>query len=184
IHLNPVRANMVSDPATYPFSSHRAYLGLDVSPWLTTDFALSLLARELTRARDAYRFFVQAGIGITGENWLTGHPEEPRVLGDDRFLAGLRLERRLRCRLTLTELVDQVCREHSTEPADLAAPGRLRHHARLRAVVLDRALRLRIATLSDVARHFHRSTPGLSRSLQHYRSTEPLLFGGSSIDPE
>ncbi len=176
IHLNPVRAKMVSDDATYPFSGHRAYLGLTTIPWLTIDFALSLLARELSRAREAYWFFVQAGIGITGENWLTGQPEEPRVLGDDQFLAGLQLQRQPRCMMTLVDLIDQVCLEHSMEPAELADPGRLPHHARVRAIVLDCALRLRIATLSDVARHFRRSTPGLCRSLQHYRDREPHLF--------
>lgn len=29
IHLNPVKAHLVTDPADYPWSSHRAFLGLE-----------------------------------------------------------------------------------------------------------------------------------------------------------
>jgi putative transposase len=176
IHLNPVRAGMVDDPADYPYSGHRAYLGRAPTPWLTSDFALSLLAPEVNRAREAYRLFVKAGIGIAGENWLTGRPEEPRVLGDDRFLAGLSLSRRPRSRMTLADLIDQVCLEQSANAADLAGPSRLRCHSRIRAIVLERALRLRIASLAEVARRFDRSGQTLSKSLRHYLDTEPEIF--------
>jgi len=40
IHLNPVRARIVTDPADYPWSGHRAYLGLENTCWLTADFGL------------------------------------------------------------------------------------------------------------------------------------------------
>ncbi len=36
IHLNPVRAKMVRRPQDFPYSSHRAYLGLDEA-WLVDD---------------------------------------------------------------------------------------------------------------------------------------------------
>ncbi len=177
VHLNPVRAGMVSDPADYPYSGHRAYLGMATVPWLTTDFALSLLGGELGRAREAYSLFVRAGIGIAGENWLTGHPEEPRILGDDQFLSRLSVRMRPRVRQSLTELIDQVCLEYAISAAELTGPSRIRIHARARAVILDRALRLRIASLSEVARHFHRSSTTLSKSLLHHRAAEPDLFG-------
>lgn len=182
IHLNPVRAGMVSDPAAYPYSGHCAYLGVATVPWLTTDFALSLLSGELNRARAAYSLFVRAGIGITGENWLTGHPEEPRILGDDQFLSRLSIRVRSRSRRTLAELIDEVCREHSIFMAELAGPSRVRLHAKVRAVILDRALRLRIASLSEVARQFNRSSTALSRSLQHYRAESPEAFGSTQIN--
>jgi hypothetical protein len=37
IHLNPVRAALVTDPFDYPWNGHRANLGQEVLPWLTTD---------------------------------------------------------------------------------------------------------------------------------------------------
>lgn len=40
IHLNPVRAGLVAEPRRYAWSGHRAYLGDEVLPWLTTDWIL------------------------------------------------------------------------------------------------------------------------------------------------
>lgn len=176
IHLNPVRAKMVTDPADYPYSGHRGFLGLAEVPWLTSDFSLSLFASELIQARESYRRFVMAGIGVTGEDWLTGHPEEPRVLGDDLFLSRLNLKKQPRSRLTLEGLLDEVCAEHSVSREELLGPSRLRRYACVRAVMLDRALSLGIATLSDVARLMQRASPTLSKSLGYYRATDPNLF--------
>ena len=41
LHLNPVRVGMASDAADYPWSSHRAYLGRELLPWLDSDFVLA-----------------------------------------------------------------------------------------------------------------------------------------------
>ena len=46
IHLNPVRAGIVKEPEDYPWSGHRAYLGLEMIPWLTTDWVLSQFSGE------------------------------------------------------------------------------------------------------------------------------------------
>jgi putative transposase len=177
IHLNPVRAHLVEDPADYPWSGHGAFLGRVALPWLTTDFALSLFSSELNRARDAYRYFVMAGIGIAADDhWMTGHPEDPRILGDDSFLAGIAAKSRPRCRISLEDLVERVCLAHGTTSTELIAAGRVRRFARLRALVLHHALQLHIASLSDLSRHFHRSTSTLNESLEHYRQLDPDLF--------
>jgi hypothetical protein len=51
IHLNPVAARIVTDPARYPWSSHRAYLGTDTPGWITTEFGLSLFSSDPQQAR-------------------------------------------------------------------------------------------------------------------------------------
>jgi REP element-mobilizing transposase RayT len=53
IHLNPVAAKLVADPADYPWSSHRAYLGLASTPWLTCELVLGALTGGRGRAREA-----------------------------------------------------------------------------------------------------------------------------------
>ncbi len=50
VHLNPVRAEMAKTPEEYLWTGHRAYLGKETLPWLTTDWALSLLAEKRNRA--------------------------------------------------------------------------------------------------------------------------------------
>jgi REP element-mobilizing transposase RayT len=51
IHLNPVRAGMVRETEKYPWSSYRAYLGLETIPWLSTDWVLSQFSKRLSVAR-------------------------------------------------------------------------------------------------------------------------------------
>lgn len=61
IHLNPVRAGIVEDPADYPWSSLQYYIGLKKSPkWLVVNFILGTFGRTHSTARKAYREFVNA----------------------------------------------------------------------------------------------------------------------------
>jgi putative transposase len=69
IHLNPVRASMVATPETYPWSSHRAYLGNELIPWLNTDYILSQFSETLSNARRQFVEFV-------AERNKDGHQDE------------------------------------------------------------------------------------------------------------
>jgi putative transposase len=61
IHLNPVVEGLVSSPAAYPYSSYRAYLGLEATPvWLRTETCLHLFGEA--EARQPYRQFVENGL--------------------------------------------------------------------------------------------------------------------------
>jgi REP element-mobilizing transposase RayT len=177
IHLNPVRSGMVTDPCEYQWSSHRAYLGAQATSWLTTDFALALFGRELTQAREAYRRFVLAGIGMSPDLQLSqGRSDEPRMLGDDRFLARVKMHWRARDRHSIDELIEHLCRRHEVDPADLTRPGRQRKPAQLRVLIVHHAIERRIATLSDLARRFGRSASTLCESLEHHRRVNRALF--------
>jgi len=54
IHLNPVRAGIIATPEEHPWSGHRAYLGIESVPWLTSDWCLSRFAANLKVARRSY----------------------------------------------------------------------------------------------------------------------------------
>ncbi|MCB2217809.1 REP-associated tyrosine transposase [Desulfofustis glycolicus] len=70
IHLNPVRAALVSKPEEYHWSSYRSYTGQGKTiGWLNTDFILSYFAGNSSKAPDHYRKFVEA--------LLTGEYESP-----------------------------------------------------------------------------------------------------------
>lgn len=60
IHRNPVRAGVVRRPDLYPWSSHRAYLGITREPWISTT-ALQNLSPAPRRAVAAYARFVEEG---------------------------------------------------------------------------------------------------------------------------
>lgn len=177
IHLNPVRASLVQDPSAYRWSGHRAYLGLETAPWLTTDFALSLFASDVATARERYHHFVLAGVGVHPDNKLIlGRSDDARILGTDAFLNKLAIRPTPRPTLSAQTLIERICHIHAVESVALRTPGRQRQAAKLRALILHHALRLRIATLSDMARHFNRSASTLSETLDLYRRIEPELF--------
>jgi len=66
IHLNPVRANLVSDPSQYMWSSHQAYLGSDTFDWVAKDRGLQLFGEGELAVRE-YSAFISEGIGVTEE---------------------------------------------------------------------------------------------------------------------
>ncbi|HSP35567.1 MAG TPA: transposase [Thermoanaerobaculia bacterium] len=87
--LNPVRANIVSRPEDYVWSSHRAVLGADPAPaWLAVDRILAQFADEPELARACYRRFVEEGIGSTRCPWddLIGQ----MYLGRDEWVETMR----------------------------------------------------------------------------------------------
>src|SRR6266550_2449080 len=55
IHLNPVRAKMVSKPEEYQYSGHRAYLGLEAAGVVDVDPVLRHFGAKKEAARDRYR---------------------------------------------------------------------------------------------------------------------------------
>jgi putative transposase len=68
--LNPVRAEMVTRPDDYPWSSHRAVLGKVEPPeCLAVDDILSQFAPNRDLARANYRQFVDAAIGVDTSLW-------------------------------------------------------------------------------------------------------------------
>ena len=68
IHLNPVRANLVSKPEEYPYSSYRAYVSGKGDDLVTTDLVFGLVGGGRVDARKRYRVFVEAGLGRELEN--------------------------------------------------------------------------------------------------------------------
>lgn len=85
IHLNPVRAKMVRQPEQYPYSSHRAYLGLEAAGIVDVEPVLRHFGAKKKVAREAYRQFVAAGMksGHQDRFYLA---DEGRILGTEEFV--------------------------------------------------------------------------------------------------
>lgn len=64
IHLNPVRAGMVSRPEEYRWSSYNNYIGQDNAPlWLKMETILDYFNSSAKEARQKYRSFVEDLLG-------------------------------------------------------------------------------------------------------------------------
>jgi len=167
IHLNPVRAGLVEDPAQYRWSSHHAYLRAAAPPWVTTTLALAMFDRELGRARAAYARFVAQGHDVRfGVGPLACHPDDCRVLGDDGFLRAVRTDGwRPPSRQTLNELVSAGCQRFGVSEELLISSSKARRLTQVRAYIAGEALVGRVASLSAVARRLNRSESALRELL-------------------
>jgi len=88
IHLNPVRAKLVKDPAQWPWSGHRQYLGRpDGGSLCDIRIPLSTLAGDdIIRAQRRYARLIRAGIKDGHRDDLYPLKEFP-CLGSDAFKA-------------------------------------------------------------------------------------------------
>jgi putative transposase len=172
IHLNPVRAGIVDSPDKYLWSSHRVYLGKAEQAWVHTGFALAMFSRDEERAREIYRSFVNEAIGSRGTLEVKGHPKEPRVFGDDRFLEKLSIPVLKRHpNITLENLANLICIENGITVDQLRSAGRHRSATKARAVLAQRARAGQVASLSEVARFLNRSASALTRAVDRYAPT-------------
>jgi len=85
IHLNPVRAGIVQDPAEYRWSSHRIYLGLESSSLVDTSFVLSQFGTSVRKSVLAYKAFVAEWIDKESIDDFYSVTDQ-RFLGDEEFI--------------------------------------------------------------------------------------------------
>ncbi len=168
IHLNPVRARLVSDPADYAYSGHLDYLGKRALSFLTTDWVLSQFDQRVAVARGRYARFVAGGMSEGHRSEFHRGSEESRVVGDDRFV-----ERALQAsgepararRVDLDHVVAYVCKGSGLAERELWKAGKNRAASQARALIGWLAATSGSATLSEVARRLKRDISAISRAV-------------------
>ncbi len=134
IHLNPVRAGMVSAPEDCIWSSYHCYIHWKKSPeWLVSGFVLGLFDHNKKNARKTYRAFVNA---IANQKYESPLKEvfASTILGTldfvkdvkGKYLASAENDRNLPA---LTELsqrktLEEICAEVEAEFADIPKMAR------------------------------------------------------------
>ncbi len=169
LHLNPVRAKMVKTVGAYVWSSHRAYLGEEDLPWLTTDWVLGQFGERLGPARQRFAVFVDAGLSEGHSEVFYGGQADGRVVGEEDFLKKVLPKREAKIKPpSLKQIVAYVCAGYRLTEGALKAPGKGRQTAQARALVAWLAVRFRSCTLAEVAEHFSRSPSTLSTPFRKY----------------
>ena len=75
IHLNPLRAKLVSNLAElnrYPYSGHSTLMGSKKNPWQDVDYVLSYFGKRVATCRKKYRDFVEKEVQQGRRSELTG----------------------------------------------------------------------------------------------------------------
>jgi putative transposase len=171
IHLNPVRAGLVEDPARFPWSSHHAYVNARAESWVTTDFVLRMFAAERACAIQKYRDFL--AVACTSGNFWEPMPQlvdgAVSVLGSDEFvsrIAGSHVVRRSSQKLP--ELISEACRRFEIDLDRLLSPVRDSYLVKVRAWIAHQADQRGVATRSAVARALGRSEATLRHAIKAY----------------
>ena len=167
IHLNPVRAGIVETSEEYPWSSHRAYLGIEFLPWLTTERVMEQFGKSSVLARTAYQRFVRDGLGEPPSPDFCGGGEDTRLLGDDSFVEKcLSWSGDKPCRVTVRKIIDEVCHAYTIDEASLTTSSQQRVVSEARAVVGWLARELGCATLTAVGKFVNRDVGSISSSVR------------------
>lgn len=146
IHLNPVRAGMVTKPSAYRWSSYRSFIDRTWTPeWLQTGFVLNQFARTRSTARAAYRRFVEREHGGAMDRriarWLREGAalEKESSLGDtEKSLERVKLPDRRRPppRLEVNAVLEAVSTSFRISVESIIEKGRKRNIARDLAIYL------------------------------------------------
>ena len=170
IHLNPVRAGLVSDPAAYPWSSHRVYLGLSQADWVTTEFAFRLLANRPDHAATRYRELIGSAEPCRwGAGELVPHRDNRQVIGSDSFVARIRsLEAHMHLNPHLEDLIRACSERFQLTEESLISKSRARDLAQARAWIGLEASTRGIASVCEVARRLGRSEGTVRYLMRHH----------------
>lgn len=173
IHLNPVRAGLVTDPATYPWSSHRVYLGACQRDWVTTGFTFRMLANQPNDAVSRYRDLMGSSEPCSwGTGELVSHRDEPQVIGSDEFVAKIRgSEFRARSHQSLDDLIHACSDRFQVTPESLASRSRTPRLAVARAWIGHEAVAGRVASVCEVARRLGRCESAIRYLMQQHAPT-------------
>jgi REP element-mobilizing transposase RayT len=161
IHLNPVRAKIVRRAQDFPYSSHRAYLGLDEAQPVDADPVLRHFGATKKLARERFALFVRAGMK-QGHKEELYHADGGRILGSEEFVAdsknrageiprGARPQVTPRSRLDPKALIDAAERVTGFEARELCSANKARAMVRAKEamIVVGRELG---ASNADLAR--------------------------------
>ena len=168
IHLNPVRAKIVKAPEGYAWSGHRAYMGYDKIPWLTTDWVLSQFSQRLKTAREKYSEFIMEGKGEGHRQEFYSGTREGRLLGDDIFIDEVlkKTEHREKKSITIDEIIKRVCKLYGLTEKEITSGGKQRYLSEARGMIAYLVREVNGLALTDLSRRIKRDISSLSEAAE------------------
>lgn len=164
IHLNPVRAGMVTLPEQYKWSSHNTYLKASELPWVTSEYLMAMFGDGSNIAIPNFQNFVHAGLGIEEElDFKQGRDEG--ILGDDDFVKMVKEkgELILKSHLSIQELIEAVCDLYDIDIESVRMPGKERQSSKVRAILAILVKESSYLTLEELAKVVERDASSLSK---------------------
>lgn len=164
LHLNPVRAGMCAQAVDYPWSSQRAYLGMEHTPWLTMQSVLALFSSNPPKARRLFRDFVETSTSDGHRPEFHGrNTTDSRVFGNDSFVEEvLRNEPERPVSVTMDHVLAAVYETCGLTAEEMRSASRGRRIAQGRALAAWGVLNLCDGTLTELGKRVRRDVSSLS----------------------
>jgi len=170
IHLNPVRAKLVTDPTDYAWSGHLSYLGKIAKPWLTTEWVLAQFGSSAS-----YADFVHAGLHEGHREEFHRGRLEGAILGGDDFVEKIvvRQPSQPTRRISLDAILQAVASAWETNQDALQSPSRVRSIAEARSAAAYLVMAYGDDTLSALGKLLSRDVSTLSNGARAIRLALP-----------
>ncbi|MEK7765338.1 MAG: transposase, partial [bacterium] len=175
VHLNPVSAGLVVDPADWTWSGHQEYLGRRATPWLEPSDGLVLFASEgASRAIlvDRYLQFLADRVGAERfARWV----ESQLWVGEEEFVERVKHARELPVRVaarpslkgvSLQRIAEWVCSTMGLTVDELRGRRRSRQVSAGRRAFALLAVRYAHEQVTAAARYLGLAVPSVSMSLR------------------
>jgi hypothetical protein len=176
VHHIPVLGTLSSDPGSYPFTSHVAYLGRAEIPWLTTRTTLRLM-NGCDQNSEYAELMSAPPSQEERELFERGSKHDARIVASTEFFENLPRHLRVyRSKLTLEQIIQTVTCRLGVDREHVLSNSRQREVTLARALIAWYATERRVATLSEVARYLRRDPSTLSVAVSRYRLCRPELF--------
>ncbi len=171
IHLNPVKAGLVTRPEAYRWSSHRAYLGLAAVPWLSTGPVLRCFAKRQGESRRRFKAFVNEEMTEGGGEAGSEGMDPGKLFPGEEFPAELckGAEHAALAGPSIDEICALVCRTLGLSERELSGASRARRMARARHVIAFFSLERGGGTLTELGARFGRDPSALHRGVARLR---------------
>ena len=168
IHLNPVRAKIVKAPEDYTWSGHRAYMGLERLPWLTTEWVLSQFAQRQKTAITKYGEFIMAGKDGGRRQEFHDGTKEGRLLGDDSFIEDVlkKTEHSEREPITIDEIIKRVGNLYGLTEKEITSGGKQRYTSEARGMIAYGVREVNGLSLTDLSKRIKRDISSLSEAAE------------------
>ena len=169
IHLNPVRAGIVSGMDKldrYPWCGHAVLMGKQTLKGQDTESILRMFGTAVVKARREYKAFVADGIPQGKRNDLVGrHPETgSRILGDEEFAEEIREREtvvdKIEERMPLAMIANNIAAMLGIPVRAISAGGRREATVKARSMVCFQALEEGYS-VTHVARYLGMSRKGV-----------------------
>jgi len=184
IHLNPVRVNIISTIKAlnhYPWSGHSVIMGKNNHEWMDTNHVLSYFGTNRRVALNAYRRFVEEGMGIGRSHELTGgglirsHGSWSQVIAMRRERRQAESDERILGDGDFVQAILQEAEERQLRQLKVRRSGRT-----IAAIIDEECARARIS-IQEVTQGSRRTMVSRTRALIATRSREELGLSAAEI---